>query len=160
MDDPSEGRSATFRRHARSLVEAALARKGYKKTAPGQSPDALVRFYAFVEEETGVVSDSGEIQAPESTLPPGIPTAEELAARHAREPSKETNESDEGEGVEVIEVDNLEVGDLVLDLVDQETMKLAWRVWARGFADPDKPDRELEKALDVALTDLPHAESR
>lgn len=159
-DDPSQGESAAFRLRARTLVEGALARKGYAHPAPAQTPDAFVRFYAFVEKETGVVSDSGELRAPESILPPGVPTSEEVSARHTREPSKYTAESDEGAGVELVEVDDLEVGDLVLDLVDQETGRVVWRAWARGFADPNAPDRELEKALDKALADLPRAESR
>jgi hypothetical protein len=158
--DPSEGKSAAFRRRARKLVDAALSRKGYAQAAPGQTPDAFVRFYAFVEEETGVVSDSDEVQPRESYLPPGPASSESESAHHARVPAKETDESDEGAGIETVEVDDLEVGDLVLDLVDAETGRLAWRAWARGFADPDAPDRELESALDKALVDVPRAESR
>jgi hypothetical protein len=126
-DDPEPVRQR-FEPTVMASVEAALAKKGFRKAGSGESPDFLVAYFALIS-----VSTSGQTlgQFLPGTVAWGLPPFEAVATS----------------------LKIYEQGSLVLDVMAPDK-KPMWRGVARAEVHRDRPDTEREKRIRDAVNDL------
>jgi hypothetical protein len=127
-DDDPEPTRKRFEPTVMASVEAAMAKKGFRKAAAGETPDFLVAYFALIS-----VSTSGQTlgQFLPGTVSWGLPPFDAVATS----------------------LKIYEQGSLVLDVMAPDK-KPMWRGVARAEVHRDRPDAEREKRIRDAVNDL------
>lgn len=149
-----------LRREGRRVISEQLEDKGYRPAEEGRSPDLIVQFYAFVERDRETIALPEHEEHQSATPDPQLPPARSRnpAMPRPKDPSAES--SAENLGIEELETEELEVGDLVLEALDGRTHQVVWRGVGRGILDAKTPTKDLEKALKRVLAEFPDASGR
>ena len=114
-----------------AAIDAQLAAQGWKPVEPGQKPDALVLYRAAATERK---------QA--NVWGAGYGPAWRLGGGTAR-----------------VDVDTIQVGQLVVDIMDAATQKLLWRGRASDTLSdqPEKNEKKINKAAEKLFKKFPPA---
>ncbi|HSA91579.1 MAG TPA: DUF4136 domain-containing protein [Terriglobales bacterium] len=116
-----------------TAIDAQLAAKGWKRIEPGQKPDAIVLYRAAAAERK---------QA--NVWGTGYGPAWRLGGGSAR-----------------VDVDTIQVGQLVVDIMDAASRKLIWRGRASDTLSdkPEKNEKKINKAAEKLFKKFPPAEN-
>jgi len=159
-DEPEMGEAAAFRARAHTKLAELLEQKGYAESTADRA-DFVVRLQVFEQNEWLVEKeDEGTIHleperadtAPSSAsvgTPPG----------DAPSPGDEVSETDALD-VNSVDRDDIELGDVLVEVFDARSATLVWWGLGRSLVDPGAPDRALEPALERTLAAFPPTGSR
>jgi len=144
-----------FRERVRRAIARALSPKGFKSAAAGK-PDFYVLFYTNVHLKTRTwISSVGApyTQAPfgpwpYSHLPYGTWTSSLASAQYGGWAYPWGSQ---------VYVEPVEVGTMVIDIVDVKTRRIVWRGWGRGLVDPAAPDNDLVNVARKVMENFPPA---
>lgn len=142
-DNPASDLVPGFRERVRRVLARLLTEKGLQQAPEGVQPDLHVVFYSHLaNEERPWVSNWGLPYHPWYVEPWGYTWDAWL---DDWQPS--------------VEAGTVEIGTLVVDLVDAKTHKLVWRGWGRGVVDPGAEESELLDAARQILDRFPPSQA-
>jgi Domain of unknown function (DUF4136) len=148
----------SVRERAHDAAERILARKGYVESRHGD-PEFVVR--VRVRDEHVRIAESVEEQEEQIFEDPDLPDASRTSDPR-REPKRPAL-GDVGPGnvgIEPVDIDELEVGDVLVEVFDAGSDRAVWWGVGRGIVTRRTTDEELEAALEKTLESFPAARAR